>query len=56
MEYAIDNNWSIGGEYLRTIYEAVKLKVPASRGENNYATLNYKPNVNTFNARLKYTF
>ena len=56
MDYAITNNWSIGAEYVYTMYKAVKLAVPAAPGAAASVNLSHKPTVSTFNARVKYTF
>lgn len=55
MDYAIAKNWTIGGEYIYTMYRSLKLNIPATLLANA-ATFNYKPKVNTFNVRLKFTF
>lgn len=55
MDYAIAKNWTVGGEYLYTMYGSLKLAVPETAASVG-ANFTYKPKVNTFNLRLKYTF
>lgn len=57
MDYAIACHWALGAEYTYTAYSSIKLdgvSVPAPG--NNIGSFTYKPKVNTFNLRLKYTF
>jgi opacity protein-like surface antigen len=48
-DYAIARNWTLGGEFLYTIYGTLKLT-------GTDAAITHKPRVSTFNLRLKYTF
>jgi opacity protein-like surface antigen len=55
MDYAIAKNWTIGGEYIYTMYRSLKLNIPETALAVP-ATFDYKPKVSTFNLRLKFTF
>lgn len=50
IDYAIARNWALGAEYTYMAYGTVKLPI------DRLGTFSYKPRVNTFNVRLKYTF
>ena len=49
LDYAIAHHVAVGAEYLYTTYGSIKLPI-------NVGTFTFRPNVNTFNFRVKYTF
>lgn len=55
MEYAISNNWSIGGDFVYEIYSSIPLQ-PNTLALPLYGNITYKPNKSSSNLRLKFTF
>lgn len=50
MDYALNHNWSIGGEFICETYGSIKLF------HQSYSIISYKPKKFTSNIRLKYNF
>lgn len=55
IDYVIARHWALGAEYLYTAYGSVRLNGAGAPGVN-IGSMTYKPRVNTFNLRLKFTF